>query len=115
MLCPECKTELEDGKVSCPVCGWELTDEEKAKWLVIGTIQDPPFANLAREVLRSQGIPAVVISGSGFFGNIGLSFNPIFGGGKPGAFEIMVPRDYAEEARDTLDMTLGDKWQPEEN
>ena len=115
MLCPKCKTELEDGKVSCPVCGWELTDEEKAKWLVLGTIQDPPFANLAREVLKSQGIPAVVISRSGFFGNIGLSFNPIFSGGKPGSFEILVPRDYADEARDTLDMTLGDKWQPEEN
>ncbi len=115
MLCPECKAELEDGAVNCPICGWELTEEEKAKWLVLGTIQAPPFANLAREVLKSQGIPAVVISRSGFFGNIGLSLNPMFGDGKPGTFEILVPRDYAEEARDTLDMTLGDKWKPEEN
>jgi hypothetical protein len=115
MLCPECKTDLTDGRIDCPVCGWELTEEEQRKWVVIGTVSDRPFADMARETLKSQSIPAVVMSRSGFFGNVGLSLNPIFDAGRSPTFEVIVPRDYAEQACETMDMTLGDKWEPEEN
>lgn len=80
---------------------------------MLGTIEERPFADLARETLKSQDIPAIVISRAGFFGNIGLPLNPIFGGGKPGVFEISVPLSFVKEAAELLDMTLGDKWQKE--
>ena len=114
MLCPECKAELENGRTDCPICGWESTGEKEQKWVVLGTIADRPFADLARETLKSLNIPAVVVSRAGFFGNIGLPLNPIFDGGKLGVFEISVPQSFIQEAADSLDMTLGDKWQRED-
>lgn len=109
MLCPECKVELANGKVDCPICGWESAKEQE--WVLLGTIEARPFADLARETLKSLDIPAVVMSRAGFFGNIGLPLNSIFDGGKPGVFEISVPQSFVQEAAETLDMTLGDKWQ----
>ena len=111
MICPECKIELENGKMICPICGWE--SNEKQEWVVLGTIKDRPFADLARETLKSMGIPAVVLSRSGFFGDVGLPLNSVFEGGKVGTYEIKVPQSYINEAADTLDMTLGDQWQRE--
>lgn len=110
MLCPDCKIEIENGKAACPICGWESTEDEQPEWVVLGTIEDRAFADLARETLKSLNIPAVVVSRSGFFGNIGLPLNPVFGGGKAGAFEISVPPSFINEAAETLDMTIGDKW-----
>lgn len=113
MLCPKCNIELKSDHVDCHICDWESPNEKEPEWVVLGTIEDRPFADLARETLKSLDIPAVVVSRSGFFGNIGLPLNPIFGGSKPGVFEISVPLSYIEEAADLLDMTLGDKWQKE--
>ncbi|UCD65125.1 MAG: hypothetical protein JSW34_06765, partial [Candidatus Zixiibacteriota bacterium] len=70
-------------------------------------------ADFARETLAGSGIPTVIFSRSGFFGNIGLPLNPFY---RPGhaAFEISVPEEFAQEAQELLDMTLGDKWQKKE-
>jgi RNA polymerase subunit RPABC4/transcription elongation factor Spt4 len=111
MQCPKCNTELENGKMNCPICGWEST--EKQEWVVLGTIEARPFADLARETLKSLDIPAVVVSRAGFFGNIGLPLNSVFDSGKLGIFEIRVHQSFINEAADALDMTLGDKWQRE--
>lgn len=113
MLCPECKVELENGRADCPICGWESANEKEQEWVLLGTIEERPFADLARETLKSLDIPAVVVSRAGFFGNIGLPLNPIFAGGKSGVFEISVPSSFIKEAAETLDMTLGDKWRQE--
>ncbi|MDH3891043.1 MAG: hypothetical protein OEV49_08145 [candidate division Zixibacteria bacterium] len=99
--------------MNCSICGWEHAKETEQEWVVLGTIEDRPFADLARETLKSLDIPAVVVSRAGFFGNIGLPLNSVFDGGKLGVFEISVPQSFVREAADTLDMTLGDKWRRE--
>ncbi|MEW6413118.1 MAG: hypothetical protein AB1483_11725 [Candidatus Zixiibacteriota bacterium] len=102
-----------EGATSCYICGHELNDAEDQQWVSLGEIEDKFSADFATETLGSYEIPVVIISRSGFFGNIGLPLNPFY---KPGSalFEVMVPQEYIQEASDILDMTLGDKWQRKE-
>jgi len=80
----------------------------------LGSLGDNISADFAREVLASYEIPAVIISRSGFFGQVGLTFNRFY---KPGSslFELSVPEAFVEEAAEVLNMTLGDQWQREES
>lgn len=113
--CPVCNSELPNEMQSCFVCGndpEEKSDSEE-EWLVLGMIEDKVHADLAVETLKSCDIPAVVFSKSGFFGNIGLMFNPFHASYSP-AFEVQVPKVYIEEAANVLDSTLGDMWQRKE-
>ena len=115
-FCPVCKTEWREPIQECPVCGRELEkdndDTNKSEWIVLGMIEDKMSADFAKETLTSYEIPSVVISKSGFFGNIGLPLNPFY---KPGSslFQISVRSEDAEEAADILSLILGDKWQRE--
>ena len=118
MFCPECKTKWEEGTLECPVCGRELQPgeaetETEAGWVRLGTIEDKMSADFAVEVLKSYEISAVVISKSGYFGQVGLTLNPLYSKGS-GQFEISVPVADIEEAVDVLNMALGDRWQREE-
>ena len=115
--CPDCKIEWEEPMQGCPVCGVELSsqaEKEKTTWIMLGSIEDKFSADFAKEVLASYEIPSVVISKSGYFGHVGLTFNTFY---KPGAslFEISVPANSAEEAADLLKMALGDRWQRKED
>jgi hypothetical protein len=96
---------------SCFVCGHdpEKTTSDDEDWLVLGIIDDKVHADLARETLKSCNIPAVVISKSGFFGNIGLSLNPFYTNSSA-AFEVSVPQNFADEAANVLESTVGEKW-----
>lgn len=113
MFCPVCKAELENGVTQCVVCGHEFNDSESSQWVVLGTIEDKISADFAKEALSSYEIPAVIISKSGFFGDIGLPLNPFY---KPGSalFEVSVPEEHCEEAVDVLNMILGRKWRRKE-
>lgn len=115
MYCPECNCELPDNSTECNVCNWELSDAKRVGWKVLGCVCGKVFADLARETLESAKIPAVVISKSGFFGNIGLSLNPIFDSRQSCQFEISTPIAYCSEALDILEATLGDKWEDKRN
>ena len=66
-------------------------------------------ADFARETLTAYEIPAVIVSRSGFFGTVGLTFTAFYSGRK-GLFEVSVPKGYLDEASGVLDMTLGAKW-----
>ena len=66
-----------------------------------------------KETLKSNNIPVVILSKSGFFGAAGLTLNPIYGNGE-GFFNVSVPEDFAEEATEILDMVLGDNWTKKE-
>lgn len=114
-FCPACKTDWPDGTANCPVCGKELDAEAvERQWVMIGTVDDQLSADFAKETLTAYEIPAVVISGSGFLGNIGLTLTS-FHSGKPALFEISVPSDEAEEAAEILRLTLGEKWHRKED
>jgi len=101
----------------CPICSAELVkdDRERAQsgWVTLGSIDDKLSADYARAVLTSYDIPAVVISRSGFFGQVGLTLTSFY---KPGAllFEVSVPEEYVDEAAGVLDMALGEKWRRKE-
>ena len=113
--CPVCKTEWEAPLRQCPVCSGELTaGKDESGWTLLGTIRDKFSADFAQEVLATYEIPAVVISKSGFFGQVGLTFNTFY---KPGSslFEISVPTEYVQEAREILNMTVGASWQRKED
>jgi hypothetical protein len=84
-------------------------EDDGVEWVVLGYLKDKLSAELARDVLVSAEIPAVLFSKSGFFGNIGLPLNPIYGG-RSEAFEISVPKDCEEEASEVLDAVLSGKW-----
>jgi hypothetical protein len=70
-------------------------------------------ADFAVEVLKSYEISAVVISKSGYFGQVGLTLNPLYSKGS-GQFEISVPVSEVEEAIEVLNMALGNSWQRED-
>ena len=110
MHCPECNCEMENGSSRCQVCGWETAEGGPTGWAVLGCVEGRAFADLARGALESAGIPAVVISGSGFFGDIGLPLNPVFDPKLSCGFEISVPDAHRSEAAELLDMTIGTKW-----
>lgn len=109
--CPVCKTELAEDMQTCYVCGGDprMENMENQEWVVLGTIDDKLHADFGEETLKSCHIPVVVMSKSGFFGNIGLFLNPMYTD-TSSAFEISVPEQYLEEATDILDMTLGTKF-----
>ncbi len=100
---------MEDA-TSCYICGHELNESEDLDWITLGAIEDKFSADFAKETLASYEIPAVILSKSGFFGNIGLPLNPFYKTGTA-LFEVMVPKEFIQEASDILDMTLGEKWQ----
>jgi len=110
VYCPKCNYQLQDGSTDCCVCGWELSEPGPVGWVLVGTVDGDVFANLAREILKASGIPAVVISKSGFFGNIGLTLTPFFSAGKSWDYELSVPTAHSQEAADILSATLGEKW-----
>lgn len=115
--CPTCRNEWDNELTSCPVCGNDMETDEKQRlnWIVIGTIDDKLSADFAREALKSYEIPAVIISRSGFFGNIGLTLNPFHNTKAVAAFEVMVPEDYADEAAQVLEMVAGARWHRKED
>ncbi len=113
-FCPACKSDWPDGTANCPICGKELDAEAAEKqWVMIGTVDSQLSADFAKETLATYEIPAVVISRSGFFGNIGLTLTGFHSGARA-LWEVSVPADDAEEASEILGLTLGDQWQKKE-
>ncbi len=82
---------------------------------MIGTIDNKLAADFARETLKSYDIPAVIISRSGFFGDVGLTLNPFHNSGTVASFEVRVPTSHIEEAVSVVKMIGGDGWHPQEN
>jgi hypothetical protein len=111
--CPACKAEWSEEVTQCPICGHEIAEGEREAWVLIGFIADKLSADFAKETLSAYEIPAVVVSKSGFFGNVGLTLTEFYSG-KSGQFEVSVPTSQVEEAVELLVMTLGAKWQRKE-
>lgn len=99
-----------EGSLSCHICDYKI---ETSEWMTIGAVQDQVTADFAKETLKSQGVPSVVNSLSGFFGSVGLPLYPFFDSKTP-LIEIAVPSQLYSEAVEVLDMVLGDRWQKKE-
>jgi hypothetical protein len=97
------------------VCGAEMKQsadgqEVKDDWILAGQIDDKLSADFARETLTSYDIPVVIMSRSGFFGNVGLTMNPFYDSQSSAAYEVHVPASMLDEASELLNMTIGAKW-----
>jgi hypothetical protein len=109
-FCPVCKAEWPAETTECPICGKELPQTaDNDEWTMIGEIEDKLSADFARETLSTYEIPAVIVSRSGFFGQIGLNLTAFYSG-KQALFEVRVPNGFETEAAELLEMTLGEKW-----
>lgn len=89
-----------------------MEDNRDVTWVLLGTIDDKLSADFARETLVVYNIPAVVISKSGFFGNIGLPLAPFYNANSSHTYEVSVPSEFAEDATHILNMVVGKKWRP---
>lgn len=112
--CPQCKEDFEGDLTLCPKCGYEFEREtdvsDEDRWVMVARILDKTSADYAKETLKSYNIPAVVISESGYFGQVGLNL-PSYSGKGIGKFQVHVPGELREEAEDVLGMILGDDWE----
>jgi len=112
--CPDCDEYFEGDLTSCPRCSRDFEDSDsaadRAGWVMIARIMDKTSADFAKETLKSYTIPVVVISESGYFGQVGLNLPSLAGKGI-GKFQLHVPSDYREDAEKILEMILGDAWE----
>lgn len=79
----------------------------RAKWVVVGQTSNRIVAEFAINGLKSYEIPAVLQSKGGFFGSSGLPLRSLRTG-KLDQFEIMVPAESEEEAKDLIGLFLSE-------
>jgi hypothetical protein len=112
--CPRCKESFAGELTTCPKCSYDFdkngTDTDEHDWILIARIFDKTSADYAEETLKSYGVPAVILSESGFFGQVGLNLPSVSGKGY-GKFQIHVPAIFRQEAEDVLNMILGEEWE----
>ncbi len=121
-FCPRCKYEYNSEVSRCPDCDCVLVDEivenpetlaeqtlAEAGWEAIGVLTSSVYAEQLVEGLRNAGIPAEVISGSGYFGQMGMmgdsSYSPAGAG-----YLIMVAAERYVEADELAEVILGEIW-----
>ena len=119
-FCPKCRFEYQPEIETCPDCGQKLTAElpdqehddsnpDYANWTPIARLTSREYAEMVLQHLRDSDIPAVILSGAGYFGmtgQMGLSSSVSVGG----AFTIAVPGKYEEEADAQGESLLGEIW-----
>ena len=79
MFCPKCKYEYKEEITKCPDCDEWLVkqldvDQEEAKeykdWVQLARINSDQQATMLVDALRQKDIPAVLHSGTGYFGKV---------------------------------------------
>jgi hypothetical protein len=115
-FCPKCEYEYESGIDVCPDCGQKLlaekpiesevdeSDEDVSDWVPLARLMSHEYAEMVLVRLRDMQIPSVILSGAGYFGTAGLS------GEAGGAYTIVVPEEYVEEADTQGEFLLGEIW-----
>lgn len=116
-FCPSCHYEYDDDVFTCPDCEVELVDElpeesdepEYEDWTALARLNSEQEMEMVQEVMRNEGIPVVVQSGTGHFGVTGQmgmsSFRPIGGG-----YSLLVPYEFLERADRIGSGLLGEEW-----
>lgn len=120
-FCPKCRYEYNPEITTCPDCDERLVtslpdDEETSQeiiyedWVQVARLTAPQYAQMLLEALQAKGIPVVIKSGSGHFGQIGQmgmsALAPIGGG-----YSVMIPRKFIIDADREASIILGDMWE----
>src|SRR6266404_1212626 len=115
MFCPTCESEYETGITRCPDDGAELVDQlnvadgaqdaSEARFVPLHTLSSPAEAEMVNDILRQNGIRAVVQSGASD------QFSPLFSVMAPGAVVLVDERDL-DRARELYASFFGDDTSP---
>src|SRR5213080_4598304 len=115
MFCPTCESEYEPGITHCADDGAELVaslsvdaaaqDSSEARFVALHTLSSPAEAEMVNDILRQNGIRAVVQSGASD------QFSPLFSVMSPGAQVLVDERDL-DRARELYASFFGDDTSP---
>ena len=115
MFCPTCEAEYEPGITRCSDDGSELVqsltvesgahDDSEARFVPLHTLSSPAEAEMVNDILRQNGIRAVVQSGASD------QFSPLFSVMAPGAVVLVDERDL-DRARELYASFFGDDTSP---
>ncbi len=123
-FCPKCRYEYKRHVTVCPDCEERLVEalpedpddqpwhDHKTvyrDWVKLARLSAQQYAELVLEGLRAKGIPCVILSTAGHFGQLGMmgisAPVPIEGG-----YFVTVPREFADDADKEARLILGDVW-----
>jgi len=123
-FCPNCKYEYKAEITSCPDCDEKLLavlpiesdapedlPEDKYKdWVQLARFTSDLTAKLVLETLRMNKVSAVILSGTGYFGQSGQmgpsSFQPV-----GGSYSLMIPSEGVAAADEICQAILGEDWE----
>ena len=114
MYCPICEAEYEAGITHCADDGAELvekltaeggaTDDSEARFVMLHTMSSPAEAEMVHDILRQNGIRAVIQSGGAD------AFSPLLSQVSPGGV-LVDERDF-DRAQEIYSSFFGDDTSP---
>jgi len=115
MFCPTCESEYESGIKICADDGTELveslsvndgaSDGSEASFVTLHTLSSPAEAEMVTDILRQNGVRAVVQSGASD------QFSPLFSVMAPGA-QILVDERDLDRAKELYASFFGEDTSP---
>lgn len=115
MFCPVCESEYNPGVTRCPDDDVELVerltpdnvehDSSEASFVVLHTLSSPAEGEMVSDILRQNGVRAVVQSGAND------AFSPVFSAVSPGVAVLVDERDL-DRARELYSSFFGEDTSP---
>ena len=115
MFCPVCESEYKPGITRCPDDGAELVpqltpetaahDSSAARFVTLHTLSSPAEAEMVSDILRQNGVRAVVQAGAND------AFSPVFSAVSPGVAVLVDERDL-DRARELYASFFGEDTSP---
>src|SRR2546423_12972010 len=115
MFCPICESEYNPGIKHCPDDGAELVaqltvetavhDSSDARFVTLHTLSSPAEGEMVSDLLRQNGVRAVVQSGAND------AFSPVFSATAPGVAVLVDERDL-DRAKELYSSFFGEDTSP---